>query len=159
MGDLPTFKAILKKGFPEIELAGPVFVKETLGIVAWKSHPELMAQVNKALDKMMVDGRYARFYQKWFEEPLTTEIVGELESVKGQGSKVPIAADISAQPVQNSKPISGSSFTFRWDLLKDALPLLLKGAQLTVQLTLCSLLMGITGGLFWPFRGWHGFRD
>src|SRR6202007_2065663 len=93
VADLPTLEAILRKGYPEIELAGPVFVKENLGIVAWKTHPELIAQVNRALDQMMVDGRYARFYQRLFQEPLTTRIIGELDSVRNAGSPVPEAKE------------------------------------------------------------------
>lgn len=148
VGDLPTLQAILRKGYPEIELAGPVFVKENLGIVAWRTHPELTAVVNAALDRMMVDGRYARFYQRWFQEPLTTALVGELDRVKDQGSPVPAIASTplkGAAPV--AKPVSGSAFTFRWDVLKDAFPLLLRGARLTLVLTALSLVFGITGGL------------
>jgi His/Glu/Gln/Arg/opine family amino acid ABC transporter permease subunit len=148
VGDLPTIQAILKEGYPEIELAGPVFVKENLGIVAWKTNPELIAQVNRALDKMMVDGRYARFYQKWFDEPFTTAIVGELDRVKDQGSPVPAAKeDATSRPISQGRRAGGSAFTFRWDLLQDAAPLMLQGAILTLELTALSLLFGVIGGL------------
>lgn len=146
VADLPTLQAILRKGYPEIELAGPVFVKENLGIVAWKTHPELIAQVNRSLDSMMVDGRYSAFYRRWFEEPFTTAIVAELDQVKNQGSPVP-AATVAATSRPIGKPVTGSAFTFRWDLLRDALPLLLRGARLTLVLTALSLVFGITGGL------------
>lgn len=147
VADLPTLQAILRKGYPEIELAGPVFVKENLGIVAWKTHPELIAQVNLALDKMMVDGRYARLYQHWFQEPLTTALVGELDRVKDQGSPVPAAKAAPTGAIPTQKPVSGSAFTFRWDLLREAGPLLLRGARLTLILTALSLVFGVTGGL------------
>lgn len=148
VGDLPTIQYILKQGYPEIELPGPVFVKENLGIVAWKTHPELVSQVNRALDKMMVDGRYARFYQKWFDEPLTTDIVGELDAAKHAGSPVPEAKeDATAHAVGATRQVSGSAFTFRWDLLQDATPVLLRGALLTLELTFLSLFFGIVGGL------------
>jgi len=147
VADLPTLQAILRKGYPEIELAGPVFVKENLGIVAWKTHPELTSQVNRALDAMMVDGRYAKFYQHWFEEPLTTALVAELDSVRHAGSPVPeVKSSVATQPAGAAK-VTGTAFTFRWDLLKDALPLLLQGAKLTLILTLLSLVFGVTGGL------------
>lgn len=147
VGDLPTIKAILAKGFPEIELAGPVFVKENLGIVAWKTNPDLMSQVNRSLGRMMVDGRYAEAYKKWFDEPLTTGIIAELDSVKDQGSKVPEVTDAPTGSVAAVKPVSGSAFTFRWDILGDAIPRLAKGAWLTIQLTAYSLVLGIAGGL------------
>lgn len=148
VGDLPTLQAILRKGYPEIELAGPVFVKENLGIVAWKSHPELMSQVNRALDTMMVDGRYARFYEHWFQEPFTTAIVGELDHVRDQGSPIPSAPKpVTNQAIVREKGVGASAFSFRWDLLKDAMPLLIRGAGLTLVLTVSSLVFGVAGGL------------
>jgi arginine/lysine/histidine/glutamine transport system substrate-binding/permease protein len=147
VADLPTLQAILRQGYPEIELAGPVFVKENLGVVAWKTHPELIAQVNLALDKMMVDGRYATFYQKWFQEPLTTALVAELDHVKDQGSPVPPVKALPSGAIPASKPVSGSAFTFRWDLLREAFPLLMQGARLTLILTAFSLVLGVSGGL------------
>jgi len=147
VGDLPTLQAILRKGYPELELVPPVFVKENLGIVVWRTHPELMAVVNRALDKMMVDGRYARIYQRWIQEPYTTAIVGELDQVKDQGSPVPKIKEDAPAPTTPSAPVTGSAFTFRWDLLPEAIPVLLKGARLTLMLTALSLAFGIVGGL------------
>lgn len=147
VGDLPTLQAILRKGYPEIELAGPAFVKENLGIVAWKTHPELMSQVNLALDRMMVDGSYARFYQHWFEEPLTTATIGELDRVKNAGSPVPVATIAAATKPVVQPAVTGTAFTFRWDILPEAIPVLLRGAELTLILTFLSVVFGITGGL------------
>jgi len=146
VADLPTLQAILRQGYPEIELAGPVFVKENLGIVAWKTHPELTSLVNQELDHMMVDGRYAAFYQRWFHEPLTTAIVAELDGVKNAGSKVLDLSKI-AKTIGPGKPVTGTAFTFRWDLFREALPLLARGALLTLELTAISLVLGIAGGL------------
>ncbi|AIE85360.1 ABC transporter substrate-binding protein/permease [Fimbriimonas ginsengisoli] len=148
VGDLPTIKAILSKGYPEIELAGPVFVKENLGIVAWKTHPELIAQVNRSLDRMMAGGAYARSYPQWFEEPYDTALVAALDKVKDQGSPVPAALEAAtAHPIGTVQSVGGSAFTFRWDLLKDALPILARGAVLTLELTALSLVFGVVGGL------------
>jgi His/Glu/Gln/Arg/opine family amino acid ABC transporter permease subunit len=147
VGDLPTIQAFLREGYPELELAGPVFVKENLGIVAWKTHPELTAQVNRALDRMMVDGRYAAYYDNWMGEPLTTAMVAELDSVKNQGSPVKAAAvPATSRPISKHAQ-SGSAFAFRWDLLGEAFPLLLRGARLTLILTALGLVFGVAGGL------------
>ncbi|CAN5636737.1 ABC transporter substrate-binding protein/permease [soil metagenome] len=149
VGDLPTIKAILRDGYPELELAGPVFVKENLGIVAWKGNEALISQVNRALDAMMVDGSYARLYKKWIEEDLTIDDLGELDDQKDAGSKVPEAKEAAtAQPIAaNTKTRSGSAFTFRWDLFREALPTLARGAILTLELTAVSLVFGVAGGL------------
>jgi His/Glu/Gln/Arg/opine family amino acid ABC transporter permease subunit len=149
VGDLPTIQAILRTGYPELEIAGPPFVKENLGIVVWKGNEPLVAQINRALGRMMVDGRYARFYEKWFQEPYTTALVAEFDAQKSAGSPVKEAEDVSKKPVP---PVSadnqgGSSFSFRGDLLAKAMPLLLRGAVLTLQITALSLVFGVVGGL------------
>ncbi len=148
VGDLPTIKAILQKGFPELEMVGEPFVKETLGIVAWKNNPELIGLVNRSLSQMMVDGRYAVAYKKWFGDPLTAKIVGELETRKAEGSPVAEVPLETMKDVKAAPQVGGSAFTFRWDLLREATPQLLKGAWLTIQLTLLSLAIGIPSGLF-----------
>ena len=147
VGDLPTLKAILQKGFPELELVGDPFVKETLGIVAWKNNPTLIGLVNRSLSQMMVDGRYAAAYRKWFGEPLTAQVVGELENRKSEGSPVPEVPLAVMQSTQAQPQVGGSSFTFRWDILQAAIPQLAKGAKLTLELTLLALLIGIPSGL------------
>jgi His/Glu/Gln/Arg/opine family amino acid ABC transporter permease subunit len=147
VGDLPTLKAILQKGFPELELVGAPFVKETLGIVAWKNNQELVGLINRSLSQMMVDGRYATAYKKWFGEPLTAQVVGELESRKTEGSPVPEVPLTTMKTVQAGSKAGGSAFTFRWDILRPALPQLLKGAELTLILTFLSLIIGTPSGL------------
>ncbi len=146
VGDLPTLKAILQKGFPELELVGEPFVKETLGIVAWKNNPVLVGLVNRSLNQMMVDGRYAVAYKKWFGEPLTAKIVGELENRKSDGSPVP-DVPIAAMKELPQPKVTGSSFSFRWEVAGAAIPQLIKGAELTLALTLLSLLIGTPTGL------------
>lgn len=139
VGDEPTIKAYLSS-FPNIELMGPAFVKENLGIVAWKGHGELIGEVNKALDAMIADGRYARFYQKWIGEPFTPELQKELEAQKGEGSSLTGAA-------ANGPAGPNGGFVFRFDVLRDAMPRLLQGAVLTLELTAVSLFFGVLGGL------------
>jgi His/Glu/Gln/Arg/opine family amino acid ABC transporter permease subunit len=139
VGDEPTIKAYLPS-LPAIELVGPAFVKENLGIVAWKGHGDLVKAVNDAIGKMIADGRYGRIYQKWIGEPFTSALTQELEAQKDQGSSVTNAA--ATTPVG-----PGGGFSFRYDVLRDALPRLLQGALLTLELTALSLVLGVIGGL------------
>jgi His/Glu/Gln/Arg/opine family amino acid ABC transporter permease subunit len=147
VGDLPALKSMIQKGFPELELVGEPFVKESLGIVAWKNDPDIIGLVNRSLSQIMVDGRYAAIYKKWFNEPLTTEIVGELENRKKQGSPVKELPLSEFATVQAKPRVGGSAFTFRWDILANAAPQLVKGAELTLILTFMSLGIGIPSGL------------
>jgi len=148
VGDLPTIQFFLTKGYENLELTGPPFVKENLGIVGWKNHPELISQVNLALDKMMVDGRYAAIYQKWFKEPLTTGLVAELDKGISDGSPVPAVTTKPTGAIPSaSYNKSTGSFDFRVDVLQKAIPHLIDGAKLTIILTLLSLCFGVVGGL------------
>ncbi|RYG32200.1 transporter substrate-binding domain-containing protein, partial [bacterium] len=149
VGDLPTIQAILREGYPEIEIVGPVFVKENLGIIAWKGNEELISQVNRVLARMLVDGSYKKAYDKWVGVPFTSADVAELEAQKDAGTKVPVATeDATSQPIQAVLADRGSSaFAFRGDLFRQALPLLAKGAVLTLELTGLSLVFGVAGGL------------
>ena len=137
VGDEPTIKAYLPS-YPSIELVGPAFVKENLGIVAWKGHADLVAEVNKALGAMIADGRYASYYQRWIGEPFTPALAKELEAQKDGGSDLTAAS--AAAP-------SARGFVFRFDVLRAALPRLLRGAVLTLELTALSLVFGVAGGL------------
>lgn len=136
VGDEPTIKAYLDS-YPNIELVGPAFVKENLGIVAWKGHGDLVAEVNKTIAAMLADGRYARLYGKWIGDPWTPELAKELEAQKDGGSSV---TDMAAAP-------SSGGFVIRFDLLREAIPRLLQGALLTLELTALSLVFGVAGGL------------
>jgi His/Glu/Gln/Arg/opine family amino acid ABC transporter permease subunit len=130
VADEPALKYILRRGYPELELVGGIFKEENLGIVAWKTAPELRDAVNDALAKILADGRYAALYEKWIGEPATPELLAKLDKVRDAGTA----------PAASSSVSSGS-------LLRDALPQLLNGAKLTLFLTFLTLLIGIPVGL------------
>jgi His/Glu/Gln/Arg/opine family amino acid ABC transporter permease subunit len=149
IGDLPALKEFTRKGFAELELVGGVFVEENLGVVARKRETDLIAAVNRALGRIMVDGRYARIYEQWIGEPLTTAALAGLDRVKDQGTPVreSSGAGAASAAATREEPQAGSAFSIRFDLLGQVLPLLLQGARLTVLLTLAALAIGIPGGL------------
>lgn len=158
VGDLPALQAMIRKGYAELEIVpGGPFVAENVGIVARKDALDLVAAINRALDKIIVDGRYARIYQEWIQEPVTTQLVGELARLSGEGTTIPAAvyAALDAKPGASASgeaepaadAATGSALAIRWDLFADALPVLLRGARLTIQLTLLTMLIGIPLGL------------
>jgi His/Glu/Gln/Arg/opine family amino acid ABC transporter permease subunit len=151
VADLPALQEILRKGYPELELIGGVFVQENLGVVARRGEPELLEAVNRALEKIMVDGRYARIYAQWIQEPATTSLLAGLDAVRGAGTTpanaLPRGQAAPSAAVPSAPAPTGSAFTIRWGLLKDALPLLLSGAWVTLKLTFATLLIGVPVGL------------
>jgi arginine/lysine/histidine/glutamine transport system substrate-binding/permease protein len=139
VGDLPALRDLIRKGFPELEIVGGVFVRENVGIVARPADTALLRAVNDALARLLADGRYARIYAKWMLEPLPADYAANIDKVREEGT-----------PVQNAPAgdaASGSAFTLRWDLLREALPILLRGAQTTLTVTLLTLLLGVPLGL------------
>ena len=90
VGDEPALAEIIRKGYPELELVpGGPFVEENLGIVARKDARDLVAALNRALEHLMADGRYAKIYQKWIKAPVTLTMLAKLETVKSDGTAIP----------------------------------------------------------------------
>lgn len=134
VGDLPALREMIRKGFPELEVVGGIFVREDYAVVLRPGDADLLAAVNGALDRILADGRYARIYRRWIGEPLPATIVPLLDEHRGEGT-----------PVGQSG--GGSALTIRWDQLRMALPLLLRGAGMTLYVTLLTLLLGVPLGL------------
>ncbi len=153
VGDLPALADMIRKGYPEMEIVpGGPFVAENLGIVARRDARDLVAAINDALARIFVDGRYARAIERWMHEPLTPATVARLDTVQNVGTAIPpeiqrqVRGPAAAAPAADS-PRSGSALTLRPEILRAALPALLRGALLTVELTVTSLLLGVPLGL------------
>lgn len=156
VADLPALKESLRTGYPQLELTGGLFTNEYVGVWMRKGEPELLAAVNHAIGVILVDGRYARLYSTWIHEPLTTGILADLDKNRGVGTATAEEIDRgqtqSAAP-EPSAPKEGKSFdntprfTFDFSLLGAAMPDFLRGAKLTLQLTVLALVFGIPLGL------------
>src|SRR5207249_3476866 len=119
----------------ELELVGGVITRENYGVVLRQGEPELLAAVNAAIGRILADGRYERMYQRWIGEPLPANEIAALERVKGEGT-----------PVEGAGA-GGSALAIRWDQLRPALPRLLWGVLMTLQITFLTLLIGAPAGL------------
>ena len=162
VADVPALTYILHTAFPDLEMVGAgTFPPEYLGVAASRGEAELAAHLNQALDTLIVDGTYARIYRKWMAQPLSTSQVAQLDRASGEGSAIP--ADVMARVVREAAGETGkrgrggegetqqtsgaSTLSIRWGLLRESLPLLLTGARFTLEITLLTLLFGVTGGL------------
>ncbi len=160
VADLPALQYNIRRSSTELELVpGGIIAEENVGIVARPGDLDLVHALNTALDTVLVDGRYARMYRHWSQEPVTTTMIARLEQVRQQGTTVPdrivqaglTAAVPSAAGSGDAVPTAsgggGSALAIRWDLLADALPYLARGALVTLELTALTLLIGIPAGL------------
>lgn len=134
VGDIPALSEMIRKGYPELEVVGGVFVRENYGVVLRRGEPQLLAAVNEAIARVMADGRYAKIYGRWIREPLPSSVLPGLDKARGQGTPI-------------EEKANGTALTIRWELLRSVLPLLLRGALMTLWITFLGLLIGVPLGL------------
>lgn len=152
VGDLPAVREMIRRDYPSLELSPEgVFVQENVGIVGGPGSDRLIAAVNEALDRLLVNGTYDRIHRRWIGTPLTAGQVTALDSVRAAGSRVsefdPKARTESRGTTSSTMSDVGAGLAVRWNLLPSLLPVLLDGARLTVVLTLGTLLIGTPLGL------------
>jgi His/Glu/Gln/Arg/opine family amino acid ABC transporter permease subunit len=164
VADLPALKAILKKGYAELEIAQPKpFTQENVAVVARPSEPELVYAINQAIDRILVDGRYARIYEKWMGEAVTGSLIADLDRVRAAGTAAaaPRAKEAASAAAKTSSADGDAApraaFAINPALLRDALPVLLAGARLTLLLTGLALLLGMPAGLAVALARLSGF--
>jgi His/Glu/Gln/Arg/opine family amino acid ABC transporter permease subunit len=164
IADRPALQWLLAKSFPDLEITGEIFVHENVGIAARHGELELVAALNAALDRIMVDGRYARIYEHWIQEPITTASLAALDKVSDQGTPVPKhpqsqgAAPLGGPSPAGTGASKRSGVTIRWDVLAEALPSLLRGARVTLTITALVLLLGVPAGLLVAMARLSGLR-
>jgi His/Glu/Gln/Arg/opine family amino acid ABC transporter permease subunit len=154
VGDLPALRELIDKSYPALEtIPGFIGDPEKVGIAARKHDLLLVHALNEALDRLMVNGTYARIYRKWIGDSPRTELISGLDRAKGVGTTIPdsiarapneAAAQAAAAAIVSTAP---SSLAIRADVLREAMPSLLAGAKITLRLTFVSLLFGVPLGL------------
>ncbi len=156
VADLPALKESLRKSYPQLELTGGLFTSEYVGVWMRKGEPELLDAVNRAIGVILVDGRYARIYKTWIHDSLTTGVIADLDQHRGAGTATPEELDPASKQKAAASTGAGSAgrafdnsphFTINFGLIRAALPDLLRGAKLTLLLTVLALLIGIPLGL------------
>jgi len=126
---------IKKGGAGNITPLGKLLYKEACGIAARQDSGDLVHQVNRALFAMIQDGAYARIYRKWVGvEP----DIDELLTSWGEFAKhIPPLTD--AAKAATAKPDFAQN-------VSAMLPLLSKGAVLTLELSLITAVLALLAG-------------
>lgn len=114
---LYAFKSNNLKGLKIVE---QLLTKEYYGIATSKNSRHLAA-INKGLTTILNDGTYEQIYQKWFN---------------ATSPQLPEAVNFGG----STNPLQASS------VILNALPNLLKGALVTLELTAFSVFLGMIGG-------------
>ncbi|MBA3921177.1 MAG: ABC transporter permease subunit [Nostocaceae cyanobacterium] len=123
INDAPaTLYAIKSGNLQGIKIAGQLLTEEYYGIPTAKGSPNL-ALINQGLATVIKNGTYRQIYQKWFN------------------AEPPQLPDKS--PYEDQTKTSGFAFL---GIIVRALPALLTGALITLQLTIFSVILGLIGG-------------
>ena len=130
----------IKKGSAgDIVPRGQLLYREAMGIAARQDSPELVRQVNQALLALIQDGTYGKIYRKWVGSTPDLEV---LFSAWGDYAQyIPGATiDISSGNVRKKTGFA--------DTISAMLPLLAKGALLTLLLSSITAVLALgTGAL------------
>jgi len=123
INDAPvTLYAIKTGNLQGIKIAGQLLTEEYYGIPTAKGSPNL-ALINQGLATVIKNGTYRQIYQKWFN------------------AEPPQLPDKS--PYEDQTKTSGFASL---GIIIRAIPTLLTGALITLQLTIFSVILGLIGG-------------
>ncbi len=127
INDAPvTLYAIKTGNLQGIKIAGQLLTEEYYGIPTAKASPNL-ALINQGLATILKNGTYRQIYQKWFN------------------AEPPQLPDKS--PYEDKTITTGIAAIFAsFGIIISALPALLTGALITLQLTIFSVTLGLIGG-------------
>jgi arginine/lysine/histidine/glutamine transport system substrate-binding/permease protein len=116
---------------------GPMLYQEAVGIAATPDRPRLVRDVNSALLALIQDGTYGRVYRKWVGSEPDLDVL-----FQNWGE---YAQSLPRDDAETSVNVQKATFA---DNLQSMLPLLGKGAILTLVLSLLTAVVAlITGAL------------
>lgn len=123
----------------KLKAVGPPVGKMHYGIAISKAHPELVAEVNAGIKKMLESGELEKVLSKWnLLTPFTTRELGLPESAENNSKELDKVAALQSQSI---------SFGERMARYRHLLPLLLKGALTSMQISILAMIVAITFGL------------
>ncbi|MEH2378399.1 MAG: ABC transporter permease subunit [Nostoc sp.] len=126
INDAPvTLYAINTGNLQGIKIVEQLLTEEFYGIATAKNSPNL-ALINNGLDRVLKNGTYAQIYQKWF---------------KTEPPSLPVKSPFENQTKAGTPKILSSI-----GVILQAFPTLLKGALVTLELTIISVVFGLIGG-------------
>jgi arginine/lysine/histidine/glutamine transport system substrate-binding/permease protein len=120
-----TLYAIQTGNIQGLKVVGNLLTEEYFGIPTPKNSPNLTL-INQGLAKLFANGTYKQLYQKWFgvqPPPLPERLLFQMQSASG------VSALFTA-----------------FDVIVRALPVLLRGVLITLQLTAFSVVLGLIAG-------------
>jgi polar amino acid transport system substrate-binding protein len=133
---------------PKLKLIGDPVGIMTYGIAISKKNPGLLKEINHALQQLHDSGKLEEILAKWrLMHPFT---------VKELGLKTHIENDEHAFDQVSETKNKKLTFTERMDRYGTLMPLLLKGAVTTVQVSIASMILAILSGMILAIMRLYG---
>ena len=130
----------IKKGSAgEIVPMGGLLYREAVGIAARLDSPDLIHRVNQALLALVQDGAYERIYRKWVGS--APDLVVLFTAWGDYAADIPVPAGVTHGETDKTKPRFA-------DHVSAMLPLLAKGALLTLFLSIVTAVTAMVTGTF-----------
>jgi len=126
-------------------------VKFPIAIGIRKSDPELLMEVNSALESMKADGTLKSIYQLWgMYNAATAEYLGDKGPITNPN---PVRYEEYLQAQETRR-----TFVERLEQYRSLLPLLLKGAAMTIAISCAAMLLAVSLGLALAVARVYGTR-
>ena len=136
---------------PQVRNVELTSVKFPIAIGIRKADTALLAEVNKALESMTADGTLKHIYQQWgMYNSATAEYFGDKEPVTNPN---PIHYEQYIQDQQTQRTFVDRLVQY-WSLL----PLLLRGAAMTIALSCAAMVLAVSLGLALALARAYGTR-
>ncbi len=135
---------------PKLKSVGPAVGKILYGIAISKKHPELVEQLNQATDQMIQSGDLEKILSKWnLLHPFVIQEMGLKFDVTND------RAEFQKMAALQTKSISLKERLVRYGTL---MPLLLKGAARSLQISIVAMFVAISFGLLLALMRLYGNR-
>ncbi len=121
VSDAPVLKYMIFQSFRELKTVGERFTDEKFGIALAPGNDDLRQEINRALKKIRETGEYDRIHEKWFGE--------------------------AAERAASEQALQTAPRIFDLRLIRNTIPIFLRGVWLTAQLALLGLAFGLPIGL------------
>ncbi len=133
---------------PKLKASGPPVGRLFYGVAVSKKNPELVVEINKGINQLIESGDLEKILAKWnLLHPFTVEVMGLHSEAKNDQS------EINKVSALQSKKITFKERMIRYGTI---LPLLLKGALTSIEVSLVSMLVAISFGLMLALMRLYG---
>lgn len=126
---------------PALKLVGKPIGEIIYGIGIRKNNPELKAQIDKALNEMIASGEMRTIYDRY---DLWSPVLAKAFKDNSETNTPPEMFEYFLNATQ---PNRSRTLSERIDLYKSFMPLLLKGAMTTLQISVVSMIFAVILGL------------